>query len=229
MSRGALRLAARAVAAGSARPAAYCIARSVNAIGAPPRRHQRCDDTQALGVDMADGWKATTERFLQLVSKRTMLASVREANGTEPSADLFAMKKAPLALHCARPREGIPRLPAPLRPHDPDVRAREGEHADADIDEEGGEARDDGRDEEGGEKSDDDAHAGRRPARGRAASAAPRPVPRIFGSTPGGNRPGPSGALLGLEDARTARHSIAACHRWMGTVRRLARHVLTGS
>ncbi|WP_339093731.1 hypothetical protein [Variovorax paradoxus] len=98
-------------------------------------------------MDMADGWQATTERFLQHVSKRTMLAPVREANGTEPSADLSAMKKAPLALHCARPREGIRWLPAPSRPHDPDVRAREGEHADADIDEEGGEARDDGRDD----------------------------------------------------------------------------------
>lgn len=109
---------------------AYCTARSIEAIGSRSLPHADMSDAlaMALGVDMADWWQATSQHYLQHVSKRAMLDAVREATGTEPPAALATLKKPELAAHCAALLEGTRWLPVPLRTRCPQEASRDALH-----------------------------------------------------------------------------------------------------
>jgi ParB family chromosome partitioning protein len=72
---------------------------------------------QALGMDLADWWAATPERYLNHVSKAKMVEAVTEACGAEAARPIEKMKKGEAVSAAAALLEGKRWLPSTLRPY----------------------------------------------------------------------------------------------------------------
>lgn len=72
---------------------------------------------RVLGVDMADWWNPTPERYLRQIPKAKMIAAVTEACGAQAAQPLEKMKKDEAVKAAAAQLEGKRWLPSTLRPY----------------------------------------------------------------------------------------------------------------
>lgn len=96
--------------------------------GQPQRAGQRGFDPatgieRVLGVDMAEWWSPTPERFLRHVPKAKMIAAVRQACGAPAAQPLQTMKKDEAVKAAAALLAGQGWLPTTLRPYRTDGEA----------------------------------------------------------------------------------------------------------
>jgi ParB family chromosome partitioning protein len=111
---------------------AYCTARSIDAVAGRERSRDQSDAiAEALGIDMADWWVPSADRYLGSVSKAKALEAVKEATGIDSTKAVSGMKKPEAIAYCATKLEGLRWLPAPLRARLANAGAIEEEEADS--------------------------------------------------------------------------------------------------
>jgi ParB family chromosome partitioning protein len=71
----------------------------------------------ALGLNMAEWWEPTAERFVSHITKAKMVESVREVRGDAAAAPIMAMKKPDAIAATVELLQGSGWVPEPLRPH----------------------------------------------------------------------------------------------------------------
>ncbi len=101
---------------------AVFVARAYAVVSSEPTRQARGFDMApqietALGMDMADWWAPTRERFLSFVPKSKMVEAVTQACGTEAAQPIAGMKKDAAITAAAAALEGKRWLPSTLRPY----------------------------------------------------------------------------------------------------------------
>jgi ParB family chromosome partitioning protein len=102
---------------------ALFVARAYSVVSGDPVREARrgFDPVQeierVLGIDMADWWVPTPERYLRHVSKAKMIEAVTEACGVQAARPLETMKKDEAVKAAAPLLDGKRWLPSTLRPY----------------------------------------------------------------------------------------------------------------
>jgi ParB family chromosome partitioning protein len=94
---------------------ALCAALSLNAVSSSEREHAADALANAVKLDMADWWEASTDGYLQHVPKARILAAVEEASSAAEAAPLGKLKKGELVARAAAALAGKRWLPTPLR------------------------------------------------------------------------------------------------------------------
>lgn len=96
---------------------AHCTALTVDGIQSRAGEHATDALVQAVGLDMAEWWRATPDGYLSRVRKADVLQAVSEAVSPAEAVPLASMKKGPMVEAAGRLLEGKRWVPLLLRQH----------------------------------------------------------------------------------------------------------------